>query len=381
MNMPLVGVSALFFLALVSVFYLLALAGVSAYRRVWGERAPQSFSQRVALVALLLPPVAALLPTVTGMILRHLHGGAMAMGIHALPAEAPTVAAHHTMACALIFERIGTLVSFGADSRIVSLVLGVGAWLLVGVGVVYAARLAVATLRLESGIAPLLSAPSSALVHSLERVGNRLGLPIALRRRFFECALPPDRSSVMGLSRARCVLSREFVEDAPPEELDALVSHEAGHLRSGDVYAAFAVGIINCLFFFLRPVRVLGGWWREAAELAADDTAVRGTGNDPLAVASAILRVRGANVATAFSLPAPLLPFADEGAMSAETRVERLLKQAERAGRMTEAETPIQISLSWAATGLFAALGAGLLVSSEAACVAHCTLELLKNIR
>jgi hypothetical protein len=32
-------------------------------------------------------------------------------------------------------------------------------------------------------------------------------------------------------------------------------------------------------------------------------------------------------------------------------------------------------------TGLFAMVGAGLLLSSEAACVAHCALELLKNVR
>ena len=145
------------------------------------------------------------------------------------------------------------------------------------------------------------------------------------------------------------------------------------------MYAAFAVGILNCVFFFLRPVRLLSQWWREAAELAADDVAVKGTGNDPLAVASAILRVRAATLG-GFPLPAPLLPFAGEGALSAEQRVERLLAQAERATPMARAETLSQILLTWGATGLLALLGAGLLVSSEAACVAHCTLELMKNV-
>lgn len=382
MNVPLLGVSALFYLALLSFFYLLALGCVAAYRTLAGRLAPPSRTKRVMLVGLVVPPVAALLPTVAGVVLRHLHGsGAMALSASkgSLPAEAATVGAHHAMACALIFERITALANFGANAQITSLILGVGAWLLFAAGTLWVARLVWATYRLETGIAPLLSAPSPRLADSLGRVGKRLGIPASLNCRFFECALPPERSSVMGLARVKCVLSCEFVEAAPPEEVDALVSHEAGHLRSGDAYSAFAVGVLNCLFFFLRPVRVLGKWWREAAELAADDTAVRGTGGDPLAVASAILRVRSATVA-ASPLPAPLLPFADEGALSAEKRVERLLAQAERATPPARTETLAQVAFSWGVTVLFAVLGAGLLVSSEAACVAHCTLELLKNV-
>lgn len=378
MNVPLAFVSALFYLALVSIFYVVTLAVVSVYRRLFARRAPESLSQRIALVALLLPPAAALLPTIAGVILRHMHGGTMVMA-HSLPAATPTVAAHHTSACALIFERIGAMASFGTASQATSLVLGIGAWLLLVIGTLHAVRLTYATYRLETGILPLLSAPSPRLADSIGRVGKRLALPKPLRRRYFECALPPERSSVMGLLNARCVLSREFIEIAPPEEVDALVAHEAGHLRAGDVYAAFIVGVVNCLFFFLRPVRLLGKWWRESTELAADDTAVQGAGNDALAVASAILRVRGA-VVTHFPLPAPLLPFADEGALSAEKRVERLLTQAERTVPVTRPETPIQVAMSWGATGLLAVFGAGLLISSEAACVAHCTLELLRNI-
>ncbi|MBC8138541.1 MAG: M48 family metalloprotease [Fibrella sp.] len=379
MNPALLGVSALFYLALVSTFYVVVLGGVAAYRRFFAGRAPQSVIKRILLLALLFPPVAALLPTVAGVILRHMHGPSMVAPEHGMPGEAPTTIAHHTMACALLFERIGAMVSFGASSQIISLVLGIGTWLLLGWGLIYAARLTWATHRLETGISPLLAQPSSPLAESLERVGNRLGLSASFHSRFFECALPPDRSSVMGLQRAKCVLSREFIQTAPPEELDALVAHESGHLRSGDVYAAFAVGLLNCVFFFLRPVRIIGGWWREAAELAADDTAVRGTGNDPLAVASAILRVRGTTVRT-FALPTPLLPFADESVLSAEKRIERLLAQAERAAPMARTETRFQVALTWGATGILALLGAGLLVSSETACVTHCTLELIQRV-
>ncbi len=379
MNVSLIGISALFYLALVSAFYVIAFAFASLYRRL-AARSPQSGRKRMILIALSLPPIAALLPTGAGVVLRHLHGAGMrAMGDAIMPADAPTALAHHTMACARLFERLGTIVGFGVNSTAVSQVLGVGTWLLFAVGIGYAARLTSATYRLETGIAPLLSAPSPRLVESLGRVARRLGLSANLRGRFFECALPPDRSSVIGLTRAKCALSRAFIEAAPPEEIDALVAHEAAHLRSGDVYAAFAVGVLNCVFFFLRPVRLLSRWWRESAELCADDVAVRGTGDDPLAVASAILRTRASGVG-GYALPAPLLPFADEGAVSVEKRIERLLEQAEHALPAARPETPAQIALAWATTGMLACLGAGLLASSEATCVAHCTLELLQRV-
>ena len=310
----LVGVGALFYLALVSLFYLLAFAAVVAYRRVYGHRAPQSLTKRVILTAVLVPPVAAILPPMAGMVLRHLHGAAMAAP-GAMDRVSPSLM-HHSTACATVFDA-AMLPGTGNTNRFsLPLLPEVATAGLIAVGMVFAARLVWATLRLETGLAPFLSAPSPRLAASLARVGHRLHLRPALTQRFFECPMPPSRSSVMGLARARCVLSASFVADAPPEELDAVVAHEAEHLRGGDVYAAFAIALLNGVFFFLRPLALLGGWWREAAELAADDTAVRGTNNDPLAVASAILRVTGA-AAGRSSLPAPLLPFADDGAVSA----------------------------------------------------------------
>ena len=97
-------------------------------------------------------------------------------------------------------------------------------------------------------------------------------------------------------------------------------------------------------------------------------------------MASAILRVKGAATGGHF-LPAPLLPFADEGAVSAQMRVERLIDQAEHAAPpQARRETPGQIALSWAATVLLAATGAAFLASPDAACTAHCWLELLQRL-
>ena len=181
---------------------------------------------------------------------------------------------------------------------------------------------------------------------------------------------------MLGFWRARCVLSQEFVRTATDEELDAVVAHEASHLRGHDVFSTFLVGMLNCLFFFLRPVRLLGRHWRAAAELACDDAAVAAT-RKPLAMASALLRANGVPVgaATSRALPSVALPFADEAACPTAIRVERLIAQAQEVTRGPVVESRFQIIAGWAVTGILAAMGTAVLLSAEAACFAHCLLE------
>jgi len=399
-NLPLLWISALFYVALASVMYVASFALVATMLRVNRARAARPFLaasgvKRVLLAALVLPPLLAVLPTIAGTTLRHLHGGAASgmppmtqgSGDHAAnpyrvfaAAESGGPVAHHAASCQLLFDRLAALGGLGLSGdwgHAVSVAVGGAAWLLVIAGAFLAFRLVGATLRLESGIAPVLASPTPRLAGSLARVGRSVAsLP---RDRFYECALPAAYSSVLGLTRARCVLSSHLVAHSPNDELDAVVAHEASHLRSGDVYAAFAVGLLNCAFFFLRPVRQLGRWWREAAELASDDAAVRAT-RDPLALASAILRVSATPNASGSALPAVVLPFADETACFPAKRVERLLDQAQKATLAPLAETPLQIAAAWATTGVLGLVGAGLLLSSEAACVAHCALELVQRL-
>ncbi len=390
-NLPLLWISALFYVALVSVLYVLSSGIVWILLRLSRVKESRGFftqsaRKRVILAALLLPPFLALLPTVAGSTLRHMHSAnpAIAAGsvpLAAFPLEQAPALEHHAMACQQLFDRLallGGLGMLGSVGKIVNVLVGGTAWLLLVLGVFLAVRLLWATVRLEQGIAPFLTKPSPRLNQSLLRV--RAVLPALNAARFFECAIPAACSSVLGLVRARCVLSAPFIVEAPEEELDAVVAHEASHLRSGDVYATFLVGLLNCVFFFLRPVRLLSRLWREAAELASDDAAVGATRN-PLAMAAAILHVSGVQPpVTPLSLPAVVLPFADEAACSPAKRVERLLDQAEQAALPPATETRLQIALGWAATALFSLVGMGLLLSSEAACVAHCTLELVQRL-
>lgn len=368
-NPPLLLVSALFFLALVSALYVGTWLSAGAALRLGRGRLSHAANKRILMTALVLPPVLASVPTLGGATLRHSHA--------ALSAE------HHNMACREMFTGLmasGPQAAPGTSGEVAGALVNGFAWLLVGVGLFLFLRLLRATLHLEEGLVPYLQAPSPPLAQSLARLRQRL--PALPTERFFECAVPTSYSSVLGLRHIRCVLSREFVATAPAEELDAVVAHEASHIRAGDVWSTLLVGALNCLFFPLRPVRLLARRWREEAELACDAAAVAVT-RQPLAMAAAILRASGTPVTSAGkgrSLPAVAMPFADEAACAPGKRVERLLAQAQRATLPASLESAAQVWGGWLVTLLLAGLGAAVLHSAQMVCFAHCSLEAVARL-
>jgi beta-lactamase regulating signal transducer with metallopeptidase domain len=345
-NPPLILVSALFFLALIL--------------RIRRGRLASVVVKRILMAALVLPPFLAAIPTFAGATFKHSHAR-------------PSLE-HHSMLCQQMFTQFydATRLDGSVSAGIIANGL---AWAIVLAGVVLVSRLFWATLQLERGIAPYLAPPSPKLVKVLENAALRL--PQFRAEQFYECAIPAAYSSVFGLWRVRCVLSQEFVLAATEQELVAVIAHESTHLRARDAWATLLVGALNCLFFALRPVRLLGRWWREAAELACDDAAVSTT-KDPRAMASAILRVSGVEVSQKGirrSLPATTLAFADSAACSPAARVERLIAQAQGAMLPVAAERPLRTGVTWGVTLMLAGLGIAMLVSPAAMCYAHCTME------
>ncbi len=367
LNPPLLLVSALFFLALTSAFYLAAWLAAAVALRFGGFS--HAANKRVLLTALTLPPLLAVVPTVSGATLKHSH--------------AAQALEHHSAVCGQVFTGLLAAWRFAgsgaaADDALGTLING-SAWLVVGSGLFLALRLVRATLALETGLTMFLQPPSPPLSRSLARVGQRMPLDAA---RFHECAFPAAYSSVLGLRRLRCVLSREFVASAADEELDAVVAHEAAHIRAGDVWVTLLVSALCCLFFLLRPVRLLARRWREEAELACDDAAVRAT-RRPLALAAAILRASGMPVALPGrkrALPAVAMSFTDEGACSAGRRVERLMAQAHSASPADAPESALKVWSGWLTTLLLAALGIAALSSAQMICYAHCSLEAVARL-
>jgi len=365
-NPPLLVVSGLFFLALSSALYVITFLIATAVLRLGHGRIPHARSKQVLLAALFLPPLLAAVPTLSGATLRHSH--------------ARPFLEHHSMACRELFSNLladGSIGESGTARLTGSMVNGL-AWLLVGFGLFFLVRLVFATVRLERGLMPHLSHPSARLARAIAHIGLRSNVN---SEQFFECPIPAAYSSVLGLSRIRCVLSKELVADATDAELEAIVAHEAAHLRLRDVEATFLVGTLNCLFFYLRPVRLLARRWREETELACDAAAVAVTG-DPLAMATAILRVSGPPPSSHLirPLPALSLAFADESACLTARRVENLIEQAQKSADPGVRETRLHSVGSWVLTLALAGMGISLLLSAQAVCYAHCALETVSHL-
>ena len=365
-NPPLLIVSGLFFLALASVLYVVTFLTATATLRLGRKRISHARAKQVLLASLLLPPGVAAVPTLSGATLRHSH--------------VQPLLEHHSAACRELFTNLfATGVAGGGEaSRLVGSFANGLAWLLVALGVFFLARLIIATVQLERGLTPHLSRPSVRLGEAVSHISLRSEIS---SEQFHECPIPAAYSSVLGLSRTRCVLSKELISSVTKVELEAIVAHESTHLRFRDVEAAFIVGILNCLFFYLRPVRLLARRWREETELACDAAAVKVTG-DPLAMATAILRVSGTPTGLGLSRPLPTvaLAFADESTALTARRVENLITQAQRSEAPGAGDTRLQSAGSWILTLAFAGIGASLLLSPQAECWAHCSLEAVARL-
>lgn len=350
-NPALLLVSAVFFLAMSAVFYVLSWGAVTFLLRQDASAAKRWY-RGALFAALTLPPLGAGVLTVGGVFLRHSH--------------APDHI-HHSVYCGDIARLL--TVPAGKIPVALGLLLQGAAWLLLGWGVAMGFRLLWATRSLERELRPFLKLPTPKLVATLDyvRADSDFG-----RLEFFEADIPAARSCLLGLRRVLCVLSTELVAASTDEELKAVVLHERNHHRAGDVWRTVLAGLLNCVFFYMRPLRLLSRRWREETELACDAATTARTG-DPLALASAILRVQGAKVQSA-PLPSVVLGFAEDAACSPHKRVERLLAYAEQTVT-PPTETRMTRFWHWALTGVLAVTGLALLLTPQALCTAHCSLE------
>jgi hypothetical protein len=145
----------------------------------------------------------------------------------------------------------------------------------------------------------------------------------------------------IGLVRSRIVVSSAVVEALTDAEFDAILLHEAAHMRRRDPLRLLVAGFCRDFLFFLPLSHTLFGVVREAQERAADDVAAEAAG--PLEVASALiafLRVAGRRPALAI---APAAAGADP-----EARIRRLLdapvSKAPRRGYLSRTGATLVIS-------------------------------------
>lgn len=96
----------------------------------------------------------------------------------------------------------------------------------------------------------------------------------------------PSPAFTAGLLSPQVYLAEELAVRLTPEQLAAVVAHEAAHVRRRDPLRMFLLRLLACTLFWIPAVRRLTDDMRDEAEIRADDAASLG---EPLILASAIL--------------------------------------------------------------------------------------------
>ncbi len=96
----------------------------------------------------------------------------------------------------------------------------------------------------------------------------------------------PNPAFTAGWWAPRIYLAREIGELLSPEQLIAVLAHEAEHVRRRDPLRLSLLRFLGCTLFWNPAFRRLASDMADEAEISADDVAARGA---PLVLASAIL--------------------------------------------------------------------------------------------
>jgi beta-lactamase regulating signal transducer with metallopeptidase domain len=158
-------------------------------------------------------------------------------------------------------------------------------------------------------------------------------------------------AAVSGLLRPRLLVSTRLLLECPPEEMDAILRHEAAHIRRRDnLLRAFMHAVPDPLQFGATG-RAIQTAWAAAAEQAADDEAAGDRPEGRADLAAALVRV-------ARMVQGPRPAWADgvafyEGS-NLEERVQRLLAPA-TLGRPARMFSAVFVALTIAAITTVAA--------------------------
>lgn len=189
----------------------------------------------------------------------------------------------------------------------------------------------------------------------LQCIAERLGIS----RMSVLTADGPLPAFTAGLLRPTMFVAESLVGRLEPAELEAVIRHEACHIRGRHPLRVTMAGLVADAFFWLPILRREAAEAQVRMEFAADDEAAAGVGE--LVLASAIIRV--AEISREHALPA--IAFAGN---LVPRRVARLLGARTaggvKAGRRTVAASCAALALLWSlallSSAVHAAHGAGL---------------------
>jgi Zn-dependent protease with chaperone function len=144
--------------------------------------------------------------------------------------------------------------------------------------------------------------------------------------------------AVAGWFRPRLIVAQSVLSACAPDELGAILAHEAGHVARRDNLARLFLSALPDVFGWLPASRRLTARWHEAAEDAADDSAAAARPGGRLTLAAALIRVARLAPAEPMAQPLPVTALYRGGDVA--RRVRRLLDAppavpvAQRGGRL-----------------------------------------------
>jgi hypothetical protein len=106
----------------------------------------------------------------------------------------------------------------------------------------------------------------------------------------------PNPAFTTGWWRPRVYVARDLSHRLSADEMSAVLAHEAEHVRRRDPLRLFTLRFLASVLFWLPAIRRLVKDLADETEITADDAAAH---RHALPLASAILRLAGANVDTA----------------------------------------------------------------------------------
>lgn len=125
------------------------------------------------------------------------------------------------------------------------------------------------------------------LESSIARAAMKAGLSIARVRTVRGLPMP---AFTTGWISPRVIVAADLHERLTPDELEAVLAHEAVHLRRRDPLRLASLRALASLLFWLPVLRRLAADWEDEVEITADDEVARELA---LPLASAILKLGG----------------------------------------------------------------------------------------
>lgn len=181
-----------------------------------------------------------------------------------------------------------------------------------------------------------------------------LGFPVDAYR------VPSDRpfAALVGIVRPRLFVSGRFLDVLSPSERRAVLSHEAGHLRSLDNLKRAAMKLAPDWLSWMSTGRQIESAWAMAAEEEADDHAAGPGGLPSLELAGALLKA------------SRLMPL-DCGPVSSFCQGSTVARRVERLLADSPDDRAPARSRGWRIVWVTAALGVALLLVGPALPVAY----------